>query len=56
MLLNKENEVTPMSKFEQFSYLGSRDVKFEPTDPALSSKSGPAGVLRDLSAVLPGSE
>ena len=30
--------------------VGSRDVKFEPTDPALGPKSGPVRLLHDLYA------
>ena len=32
-----------------------RDVKFEPTGPALGPKSCPAGLLRGMNAMLPGS-
>ena len=33
-----------------------RDAKFEPTGPMLGPKSGPAGLLRGMNAMLPGSE
>ena len=32
----------------------SRDVKFEPASPVPGPKSGPAGLLRDMSPMLPG--
>ena len=35
--------------------LGIRDVKFEPTVPALGPKSGPSGLLRGMNVMLPGS-
>ena len=35
--------------------LVTRDVKFEPTDPALGPKSVPTGLLRGMNVMLPGS-
>ena len=35
--------------------VGSRDVNFEPAGPGPGPKSGPAGLLRGLRAMLPGS-
>ena len=56
-----------LKKFAQFSFnnlmlqkvqmysLSTIDVKFEPTGPAPCAKSGPAGLLHGIIAMLPGS-